>query len=140
VPGDSRLEGEIVRWRRTDGFGFIAPDDATSDVFFHAGDLEAGESPLRLREGARVSYVLGANEKGPKADGLRILAGAGPFRPGPDRGSRPAAGLLTEGQFRQEVHSLLEAAMADFRTGLVDLARARGWLADSESPAQVAGS
>ncbi len=49
------------------GFGFIAPEDESKDIFFHANDLNevAFES---LSEGDMVTFEIGESDKGPKAE------------------------------------------------------------------------
>jgi cold shock protein len=56
-----------VKWFNADkGFGFITPDDGTTDVFVHQSAINS--SGYRdLREGAKVSYEAEAGDKGPKA-------------------------------------------------------------------------
>lgn len=58
-------KGKIKRVVDEKGFGFIAPDDGSQDVFFHKSAL-VGVRLERLEEGDPVQYE---SEKGPK--GLR---------------------------------------------------------------------
>ena len=62
-----------VKWFNADkGFGFIAPDDGTKDVFVHQSAINS--SGYRdLREGAKVSYEAEAGDKGPKATNVAEL-------------------------------------------------------------------
>jgi CspA family cold shock protein len=62
-----------VKWFNAEkGFGFIAPDDGTNDVFVHQSAINA--SGYRdLREGAKVSYEAEAGDKGPKATSVTEL-------------------------------------------------------------------
>lgn len=63
-----------VKWfNPVKGFGFIQPDQGTTDVFVHISALErAGIS--NLNEGQKVSYDL-ANEKGKtSAANLKLAA------------------------------------------------------------------
>ena len=55
-----------VKWFNMDkGFGFIAPDDGTKDVFVHISAVErAGLN--ELREGQKVSFELEADRKSGK--------------------------------------------------------------------------
>lgn len=63
-------EGTIKRI--TDkGFGFIQTASG-NDVFFHMSSVE-GVSFSELREGQRVSYVVGSGPKGPRAENVRPL-------------------------------------------------------------------
>ena len=58
-----------VKWFKADkGFGFITPDDGTSDVFVHQPERLSD-----LREGAKVSYETEVGEKGPRATNVTAL-------------------------------------------------------------------
>ncbi|MEK9284731.1 MULTISPECIES: cold-shock protein [unclassified Bradyrhizobium] len=62
-----------VKWfNATKGYGFIQPDDGSSDVFVHVSAVEkAGYTDLA--EGARISYELKAGRSGKmSAENLRI--------------------------------------------------------------------
>ncbi|OPY96067.1 cold-shock protein [Bradyrhizobium sacchari] len=63
----------IVKWfNSTKGYGFIRPEDGSSDVFVHISAVEkAGYTTLE--EGARVSYQLKAGRTGKmSAEDLRV--------------------------------------------------------------------
>ncbi len=53
-----------VKWfNATKGFGFIQPEDGTSDVFVHISDVQrAGISALN--EGDKISYELQRGQQG----------------------------------------------------------------------------
>lgn len=54
-------------------FGFIQPEDGSSDVFVHLTAVEAA-GLTTLREGQRVEYELENDEKGKvSATGLNVL-------------------------------------------------------------------
>ncbi len=56
-----------VKWfSNVKGFGFIAPDDNSKDVFVHHTAI-IGSGYRTLAEGARVSYEVEPGPKGPKA-------------------------------------------------------------------------
>jgi CspA family cold shock protein len=60
-----------VKWfNATKGFGFIAPEDGSIDVFVHQSDIDT-EGFRDLAEGQRVEYSVEAGEKGPKAAKVR---------------------------------------------------------------------
>jgi CspA family cold shock protein len=56
-----------VKWFSDDkGFGFITPDDQSSDLFVHQSAI-AGDGYRSLNEGAKVTYDAEADTKGPRA-------------------------------------------------------------------------
>ena len=66
------VTGTIKRIVRDKGFGFIAPDDGSEDVFFHRSRL-AGRTQLEdLREGEQVEFQVRAGEKGPQAFDVKL--------------------------------------------------------------------
>ncbi|GLZ52417.1 cold-shock protein CspA [Actinomycetospora sp. NBRC 106378] len=64
-----------VRWFDVErGFGFLAPDDGSPDVFVHASAV-LGDGTV-LREGQAVEFELGENDRGPQALRVRVTADA----------------------------------------------------------------
>jgi CspA family cold shock protein len=62
-----------VKWFNPDkGFGFIAPDDGTADIFVHHSviDMNGFRS---LDENQKVEYSSSQGPKGPQADQVRAL-------------------------------------------------------------------
>jgi len=58
-------KGTVKWFNMTKGFGFIAPDDGTKDVFVHISAVErAGMN--ELREGQKVSFELEADQRSGK--------------------------------------------------------------------------
>ena len=57
-----RQRGTVTTWNDGKGFGFIAPESETGDVFLHISALPA-EIP-RPAVGDVVTYVTGTDEKG----------------------------------------------------------------------------
>jgi cold shock protein len=58
-----RVSGKIKFFNAGKGFGFIAPEDGSKDVFVHASALE--KAGIRyLNEGDRVTFVLEDDRKG----------------------------------------------------------------------------
>ena len=62
-----------VKWFNAEkGYGFIAPDDGTADVFVHYSAIQA--SGYRSRdEDQRVEFEVTQGQKGPQADAVRPL-------------------------------------------------------------------
>jgi CspA family cold shock protein len=61
-----------VRWFDPErGFGFLAPEDGSADLFVHASEI-VGEGGTRLlREGQVVEFEVGEGERGPQARRVR---------------------------------------------------------------------
>jgi len=142
------VAGTIVRFDRTRGYGFIAPDLGGDDVFVHANDLDVDDDAVTV--GRRAEFQVVDGERGPKAYGVRVLettaaAGeaAGPPREANGTAPAPAAALdvdecevLSEQEFSSEVTELLlratptltGAQIVAVRKSLGDLARSHRWI------------
>src|ERR1043166_148467 len=80
-----------VKWFNPDkGYGFIAPDDGTADVFVHHSAIDMGGFRT-LAESQKVEYTASQGPRGPRADQPHALCPAAPGRPA-TCGRGPAAG------------------------------------------------
>ena len=62
-----------VKWFNADkGYGFIAPDDGTPDVFVHHSAIEA-DGYRSLQDSQRVEYDVTQGTKGPQAEHVRPI-------------------------------------------------------------------
>jgi cold shock protein len=60
-----------VKWYNDEkGFGFITPEDGSTDLFVHQSSLADGSHTLA--EGAKVTYVAETSDKGPRAGEVRV--------------------------------------------------------------------
>ncbi|GHE25415.1 hypothetical protein GCM10007167_02300 [Vulcaniibacterium thermophilum] len=63
-----------VKWfNDAKGFGFIAPEDGSADVFVHYSAINA-KGFRTLKEGQRVSYEVTQGPKGAQATGVTVAA------------------------------------------------------------------
>ena len=58
--------GQIKRLVRDRGFGFIRPEGASEDIFFHSSALQGGVFD-QLNEGQAVEFEIVDGPKGPQA-------------------------------------------------------------------------
>ena len=62
-----------VKWFNADkGFGFIAPDDGTPDVFVHYSAIDSG-GYRSLEENQKVEYTVQQGPKGLQAAQVRTV-------------------------------------------------------------------
>ena len=62
-----------VKWFNAEkGYGFIAPDDGSADVFAHYSEI-SGAGFRNLEENQKVEYDLAQGPKGPQAANIRPL-------------------------------------------------------------------
>jgi len=57
-----------VRWFDPErGFGFLAPDDGSADLFVHVSEIVGDSGTRLLREGQVVEFEVGEGDRGPQA-------------------------------------------------------------------------
>ncbi|AWH94555.1 MAG: cold-shock protein [Dietzia sp.] len=62
-----------VKWFNAEkGYGFIAPEDGSADLFVHYSSIE-GSGFKSLEENQRVEFELGEGQKGPQAQEVRAI-------------------------------------------------------------------
>jgi len=62
-------KGKVKFFNDSKGFGFIAPEDGSKDVFVHASGLADGVT--YLNENDVVEYDATEGQKGPQAENVR---------------------------------------------------------------------
>ena len=65
-------QGTVKWFNGEKGFGFIAPDDGSADVFVHYSEIQGGGF-RNLEENQKVEFEVGEGAKGPQAQQVRPL-------------------------------------------------------------------
>jgi CspA family cold shock protein len=65
-------QGTVKWFNGEKGFGFIAQDGGGADVFVHYSEI-AADGFRSLDEGQRVEFEIGQGQKGPQAQGVRVI-------------------------------------------------------------------
>jgi CspA family cold shock protein len=64
-----------VRWFDAErGFGFLAPEDGSADLFVHVSEIVDHGGTRLLREGQAVEFEVAEGDRGPQARGVRVTA------------------------------------------------------------------
>jgi cold shock protein len=69
---ESMSDGTVKWFNAEKGFGFIAPDDGSKDVFVHFSSIESS-GYKSLEENQRVNFTASQGQKGMQADSVRAL-------------------------------------------------------------------
>ena len=69
----TRVTGNVKWFNDAKGFGFIAPEDGSADVFVHYSAIDA-KGFRSLQEGQRVQYEVTQGPKGAQAAGVQPVA------------------------------------------------------------------
>src|SRR4029079_13153226 len=76
LAGEAVAQG-TVKWLNADkGYGFIAPDDGTADVFVHHSAIEA-DGYRSLHDNQRVEYTPARGATGPQAEAVQQISRLG---------------------------------------------------------------
>lgn len=138
--------GKVIRFDELRGYGFIAPDNGSDDVFVHANDLLDGKS--LFRPGQHVVFEIEDGERGLKASAVRIDPDSpvAPARPAVTTATRPVGGsaesedglcdLLSGPEFQLELTEALLAVVPaltgtqilETRKRVAELAATHNWV------------
>ena len=62
-----------VKWFNAEkGYGFIAPEDGSADLFVHYSEIQ-GNGFRTLEEDQKVEFEVGEGAKGPQAQNVQAL-------------------------------------------------------------------
>ena len=64
--------GTLKSWNDDKGFGFIAPDDGSADVFVHYSEIQ-GSGFRTLEENQQVTFEVGSGPKGEQAQSVSVI-------------------------------------------------------------------
>lgn len=68
------LQTGTVKWfNDSKGFGFIAPNDGSKDLFAHHSEIQSNGGFRTLAEGAQVQFEVKNGPKGLQASNIRSL-------------------------------------------------------------------
>ena len=68
--------GKVKWFNDQKGYGFIERDGGGEDVFVHYSGI-MGDGYRSLEEGAVVEFEVVQDPKGPRADKVKVISGAG---------------------------------------------------------------
>jgi len=68
--------GKVKWFNDQKGYGFIERDGGGEDVFVHYSGI-TGDGYRSLEEGAVVEFEVVQDPKGPRADKVKVITGAG---------------------------------------------------------------
>ncbi|WP_370942206.1 cold-shock protein [Amycolatopsis sp. cg5] len=137
------VTGKILRFDDVRGYGFVAPDEGTEDVFIHVNDLEFDKR--LIAPGVRVRFATEESVRGLKASRVHLAEATSEpeVRPAvePVVGAEyddVACDVLSADEFREEiteallsgVPSLTGEQIVAVRRSVAALAGKHGWLDD----------
>ncbi|SDG17398.1 cold shock protein (beta-ribbon, CspA family) [Lentzea fradiae] len=72
MEGKTLATGTVKWFNAEKGFGFIAPDDGSADVFVHYSEIQS-KGFRSLEENQKVEFEVGQGQKGPQAQQVRPI-------------------------------------------------------------------
>jgi ATP-dependent RNA helicase RhlE len=120
---EERKSGTLKWFNGRKGFGFVAPDDGSADVFVHQSAIRAA-GMRRIEEGQRIEYSVTHSDKGPIAEMVFAVEAGMPnpqfVRPDAGREIRkaPAPAPLAAVEDRAPVSTASDVSFAEL--GLIE--------------------
>jgi cold shock protein len=68
-----RTRATVIKWNRSAGYGFLAPENGDDDLFVHVSALQGRR---RLDEGELVEFERGEHNGKPLAQHVVVIGGA----------------------------------------------------------------
>lgn len=65
-------QGTVKWFNEEKGYGFIAPDDGSADLFVHYSGI-SGRGYRSLTDGAKVTFTVAQGAKGPQATNVETV-------------------------------------------------------------------
>ena len=59
------MKGTVKWFSSEKGFGFIAPEDGSKDLFVHHSEIQSNGQFASLSDGQSVEFEVGEGKKGP---------------------------------------------------------------------------
>ena len=72
MEGKTLATGTVKWFNAEKGFGFIAPDDGSADIFVHYSEIQS-KGFRSLEENQKVEFEVGQGQKGPQAQQVRPI-------------------------------------------------------------------
>lgn len=66
------VKGTVKWYNKNEGFGFIAPDGGSRDIYVRSSQIETPDHDLS--DGQRVEYEPSTGRKGPEAIHVKVLS------------------------------------------------------------------
>ncbi len=133
------LTGKVIRFDEVRGYGFVAPDSGTEDVFLHVNDLSFDKK--LLTPGTRVQFVAEEGHRGLKASHVQIVSQpetttAPPSAPAGDVTDDGLCDILSEAELTTEITEALLTAVPTLtaeqivrvRRSVLAVATNHGWV------------
>lgn len=132
------LTGKVIRFDEARGYGFVAPDTGSEDVFLHVNDLSFDKR--LLTPGTRVQFVAEEGHRGLKASRVQIVDQPNPaprsVSHDDNAGDDGMCDIMSHAELTAEVTEALLAAVptltaqqiVQVRRSVIALATDHGWV------------